>query len=380
MNLKKRHTSMKGLAVVVSVAALAALAAPFLPTVLSSVVAQTETAADPAGLALAPQAGRPVTVELTQAVSRTITQTRTVAGRVEPARTVDIAFQIPGQIVHLAVQSGDRVRNGDIIAELDRVDFELALDRAQASYNLANSELQRAADLAERGVAADARLETAQAQFAQAQVQLRQAERRLSQVRILAPFDAIVARTFVEEFVNTTTAAPVARLQDLSEMRVVISLPEELAAIARATPDAFDITASFPAVPGYTVSLELRSFSTDADPTTQTYDLEFAITGEIDPRLLPGMTADVGIAVSADADTGQAVVIPVSAVDTTSRSEPSVWVYNEASRKVTRRTVRLGLPFENDIVVLDGLEGDELVVSGGWWRLSESQSVIAAGL
>ena len=163
-------------------------------------------------------------------------------------------------------------------------------------------------------------------------------------------------------------------------MRVVISLPEELAAIARATPDAFDITASFPAVPGYTVSLELRSFSTDADPTTQTYDLEFAITGEIDPRLLPGMTADVGIAVSADADTGQAVVIPVSAVDTTSRSEPSVWVYNEASREVTRRTVRLGLPFENDIVVLDGLEGDELVVSGGWWRLSESQSVIAVGL
>ena len=92
------------------------------------------------------------------------------------------------------------------------------------------------------------------------------------------------------------------------------------------------------------------------------------------------MTADVGIAVSADADTGQAVVIPVSAVDTTSRSEPSVWVYNEASREVTRRTVRLGLPFENDIVVLDGLEGDELVVSGGWWRLSESQSVIAVGL
>ncbi|MBB06316.1 MAG: efflux transporter periplasmic adaptor subunit [Pseudooceanicola sp.] len=360
---------------------LAVAAAGVSAAMLTGVSAQQASeAAVATPVAAEPAPDRPVTVEVTNALTRVINQSRSVAGRVEPARTVDIAFQVPGQIVTLAVAPGDRIRKGDLIAELDQADFELAADRAQASHDLANSELKRASSLAERGIAADSRLDTAQAQFAQADVALREAERHLSQTRIVAPFDAIVARTFVEEFVNVTSAAPVARLQDASEMRIKISLPEELAAVARAAPDAFDIAASFPAVPQYSAPLTLRSFTTDVDPTAQTYDVEMAITGDVDPRLLPGMTADVRISTTAGNDRQQSVIVPVSAIDTTSRTVPSVWIYEEASSQVTRRTVRLGLPIENEIIVLEGLTGDELVVSGGWWRLSDNQTVAVSGL
>ncbi|WP_245582905.1 efflux RND transporter periplasmic adaptor subunit [Sediminimonas qiaohouensis] len=349
---------------------------------VTDVFAQTEMYGGESDAAAteAPQYDRPVTVEVTRALSRVINRSRAVAGRVEPARTVDIAFQVPGQIISLDVEPGDRIRQGDVIAQLDQADFNLAVDRAQASFDLANSELKRASSLAERGVAADARLEAARAQFAQADVALREARRRLSQTKIVSPFDAMVARTFVEEYVNVTSAAPVARLQDVSEMRIMISLPEELASLARSAPDAFDIVASFPAVPGYTAPLALRSFATDADPTAQTYDVEFAITGDIDPRILPGMTADVRISNASEEDRQQSVIVPVSAVDTTSRTDPSIWVYQESSGQVARRTVRLGLPFDNEIVVLEGLEGDELVVSGGWWRLRDNQTVTVSGL
>ncbi|WP_236627485.1 MULTISPECIES: efflux RND transporter periplasmic adaptor subunit [unclassified Sulfitobacter] len=163
-------------------------------------------------------------------------------------------------------------------------------------------------------------------------------------------------------------------------MRIVISLPEELAAIARASPDAFDVVATFPAVPGYTAPLVLRSFATDVDPMAQTYDVEFAITGKIDPRLLPGMTADVRISIAAEEDRPHSVIVPVSAVDTTSRTEPSIWIYEEASGQVARKTVRLGLPMDDEIAILKGLQGDEVVVSGGWWRLRENQTVAVSGL
>jgi RND family efflux transporter MFP subunit len=382
MNSNRKNRSWKRIASVIVVVAAVALAVPFLPGALTEVLAQTaidagETEADAQG---APETDQPVTVEVTRALSRVVNQSRAVAGRAEPARTVDIAFQVPGQIISLDVEPGDRIREGDVIAELDQADFDLAVDRAQASFDLANSELKRASSLAERGVAADARLDTARAQFAQADVALREAKRRLSQTQIVAPFDAIVARTFVEEYVNVTSAAPVARLQDVSEMRIMISLPEELAAIARSVPDAFDIVASLPAVPGYTAPLVLRSFSTDADATAQTYDVEFAITGDIDPRLLPGMTADVRISTASEENHRQSVIVPVSAVDTTSRTDPSIWVYQESSGQVARRTVRLGLPVNNEIVVLEGLEGNELVVSGGWWRLRDNQTVAVSGL
>ncbi|MDF1857249.1 MAG: efflux RND transporter periplasmic adaptor subunit [Pseudooceanicola sp.] len=379
MNSNRKNRSRKRTASVISVAAAAVFAVTVLPGFLTELLAQTVMETETETRA-ASDSDRPVTVEVTRVLTRVIDQSRAVAGRVEPARTVDIAFQVPGQIISLDVEPGDRIREGDVIAELDQADFDLAVDRAQASFDLANSELERASSLAERGIAADARLDTVRAQFAQADVALREARRRLSQTQIVAPFDAIVARTFVEEYVNLTSAAPVARLQDVSEMRIMISLPEELAAVARATPDAFDIVASFPAVPGFNAQLILRSFATDADPTAQTYDVEFAIAGDIDPRLLPGMTADVRISIAAEGDRQQSVIVPVSAVDTTSRTEPSIWVYEEMSGQVARRTVRLGLPINDEIIVLEGLKGDELVVSGGWWRLRDNQKVTVSGL
>ena len=354
----------------------------FSPDIASKVFAQTTdevSGADAQGSAEQDLA-QPVTVEVSRAELRDSDRARSLAGRVEPARTVDIAFQVSGQLSDLAVDAGTRVEKGDLIAALDPVDFELALDRAQASFDLAKSEYDRALSLTERGVATDARLETNRAQQVQAEVALREAERRLAQATITAPFDAIVARIFLEEFSNVTPAAPIARLQDISEMRVRISLPEELAAMARAQPDAFRVTATFPAVPGYEATLYPRTFVTDADTTAQTYDVEFVIEGVIDPRLLSGMTANVRVTAAAEGAQSRSVVVPVSAIDTTSRSEPSVWLYDKDSGRVYRKTIRLGLPNDDEIVVLEGLAGDELVVSGGWWRLKENEPVAVRGL
>lgn len=321
----------------------------------------------------------PLTVEVTQAEAVSETRSRSFAGTVEALRTVDLAFQVSGQLVELPVVAGQSVPAGGLIASLDVADFQLARDRAQASYDLARAERDRAEALSERGVAADARLESARAQFSQAEVALREAERRLTQTAIHAPFDAVVGRTFVEAFANVTPAAPVVRLQDMSGLLIRISLPEDLAAAARIAPELFSVTATFPAAPGYRAALEPRSFLTDADSTTRTFDIEFRITGDIDPRVLPGMTANVAVGERGANGPVEAVTIPVSAVDTTSREEPTVWIYDPDKGTVARRSVRLGLPRDNRIVILEGLEAGATVVSGGWWRLREGAEVRVSG-
>ena len=92
------------------------------------------------------------------------------------------------------------------------------------------------------------------------------------------------------------------------------------------------------------------------------------------------MTANVEVGERGTGDEAQAVTVPVSAVDTTSRADPTVWIYDDAEGTVSRRAVRLGLPRENRIVVLEGLEPGEAVVSGGWWRLRDGAPVSATGL
>ncbi|MBC7132265.1 MAG: efflux RND transporter periplasmic adaptor subunit [Roseovarius sp.] len=340
--------------------------------------AEGQDAAPPAGGG--PVLAAPIPVEVTPALEVMEPQTRSFAGAVEALRTVDLAFQISGQLLEFPVIAGDFLPAGALIGSIDEVDFQLALDRARAAHDLARTELERATALSERGVAADARLDTARAEFAQAEVALREAERRLSQTRVRAPFDAIVARTFTEAFTNVTPAEPVVRLHDVSEMLIRISLPEDLAAAARVQPELFDVTATFPAAPGYRARLEPRSFAAEADPSTRTFDIEFRIVGEVDPRILPGMTAKVSVGERDNAATMRAVSVPVSAVDTTSRADPTVWIYDPETGTVTRRNVRIGLPRGSQIIVLEGLAAGELVVSAGWWRLREGMKVRVPGL
>ena len=343
------------------------LLAAFLGCVGTASIAQDQSTTNTA-------VSKTITVPLTVAVSATNDVQRVFVGRLEPLRVVDLAFQISGQILELPVSAGEGLKKGELIARLDITDFELALARAQASFDLATSEFKRSAELANRGAGSEARLDTAKAQLAQSEVALREAERRLAQTRIEAPFDALVGRIFSEAYSNTTPAAPIVRLQDVSEMRVYISLPEEIAALARTRAEDFSITATFPAAPGYEAELILREFVTEADPVAQTHVVEFAIAGELDFRLLPGMTANVVARLEGSGGTGS-VVIPVSAIDTTSAPEPRVWIFDESNGTVRPRTVRLGLPRENAIVVLEGLAAGQRVVSGGWWKLTDGMNI-----
>ncbi|MFN3525426.1 MAG: efflux RND transporter periplasmic adaptor subunit [Paracoccus sp. (in: a-proteobacteria)] len=299
------------------------------------------------------------------------TQARNFVGRVQPRSTVDLAFQVQGQLIERPVAEGDRLDEGALIARLDPVSYELDVARAEAAATLARSEYERANTLVDR-VSTRARLDGAEADRAQAETALSEARRALDQTRITAPFPALVARTLVEEYANVTPSVPVLRLQDISEMRVTISLPEGLAAMARTRSEDFIVTASFPALPDLTAELELRDFVTEADPIAQTYEVNFAITGTPDPRLLPGMTANVHIAPRGMADR---LELPVGAIDTTGPNGPRVWIYDPESKTASSRPVSVGLPHGSNILVVSGLESGEAVVTAGWWQLTEGASV-----
>ncbi|MBR3371066.1 MAG: efflux RND transporter periplasmic adaptor subunit [Rhodobacteraceae bacterium] len=313
----------------------------------------------------------PLVVPLITVATDTTTSSRSFIGRVRPRSTVDLAFQVDGQLIERPVSEGDRIDTGALIARLDPVSYELAVARAEAVNAQVLAEYERANTLVDR-VSTRARLDTAEAERAQAQIALAEARRALDQTQITAPFPALVARTLVEEYANVTTAVPVLRLQDISEMQVVISLPEHIAAVARSTADAFTVTASFPALPDLNAPLELRDFVTEADPVAQTYDVSLAIAGPLDPRLLPGMTANVRIAPKDE--TGR-MTLPTGAIDTTGPDGPRVWVYDPNTSTVHSRTVTLGLPQGGSVVIAQGLNVGDVIVAAGWWQLTEGASV-----
>jgi len=344
-------------------AALASLALIAVGPWLSGQEAPPETAA--------PETRIP-TVPIVVAERRETSLARRFVGRVEPLRTVDIGFQVSGQIVEIAAQEGDFVAEGDLIARLDPVDYELRVERARARDELTAAEYTRVEELARRGVSAEAQLDSSRASRQEAKVALAEAERALRNSRLQAPFDAILVRRMAEEFENVTPASPVLRLQDVSQLLVTISLPEDLAALARAAPGDFTVSGDVAALPGLRLSLTPEKFITEPDPVAQTYEVSFALGEPRDTRLLPGMTVSVEIRRSGDA---VPVLVPVSAVDTTSADTPRVWVFDAGKGTVSPRDVRLGLPEGDMVPVLDGLEAQARIVASGWWRLSPGMIV-----
>lgn len=295
---------------------------------------------------------------------------RNFIGRVEALKTVDIAFQIAGQIFEIGPIEGERVAEGTVIASLDAEDFRLSLMRAEAVVDLARSEETRIAELVERSVAPQAQLDRARADLRQAEVALAQARRALEQTVIYAPFEAIVARRLMETYANITPAVPVLRLQDVSSLLVTISLPEDLALLARTTPDAFEATARFPALPDAILPLDLARFVTEADPVAQTYAVKFAVR-DAKPDILPGMTATVQIRPRVSST---AILVPLSAVDTSSASSPRIWTV-DAEGRARARDVSLGLPQGDRVPVLSGLMPGERIVAAGWWRMRDGALV-----
>jgi RND family efflux transporter MFP subunit len=299
---------------------------------------------------------------------------RRFVGQVEPLRTVDIAFQIPGQIIELLPDEGARIAAGTAIARLDPEDHRLALDHAQAVLALAKAEHLRILELVERNVSPTAHLDRAQAELRQAEVAVEQAERHLDQTVIFAPFEALLARRLSETWGNVTPAAPVLRLQDVTQMLITISLPEELAVQVRSAPGAFHAVAQFPALPDLELPVELARFFTEADPVAQTYAVKLALQ-EQDERILPGMTATIELRSAAPQ---VRLFVPVAALDTTSGASPRIWVV-APDGTVRPRTVSPGLPEGESIEILDGLAPGERIVAAGWWQLAEGQRVQPVG-
>src|SRR5262245_5085048 len=101
--------------------------------------AATERHADSApSVAVVVRAATPVVRRLMVAAS----------GTTEPRATSDVAFEVPGKLITVAVDEGDRVAAGQLLAALDRTDYSLAVDQAQLTAKRASDEARRARVLA----------------------------------------------------------------------------------------------------------------------------------------------------------------------------------------------------------------------------------------
>ena len=117
-----------------------------------------------------------------------------------------------------------------------------------------------------------------------------------------------------------------------------------------------------------------REFANTADPGTQTFEATFVLPRPEGLEVLPGMTANVSVDLSAYFE-GESYFVPVTAVTADADLGAHVWVVDEATGQVSARPVTLGRMSGSTIEVFEGIQPGERVVTAGTGYLGEGMQV-----
>lgn len=294
-------------------------------------------------------------------------------GRVRAVQRAELAFNVPGQIVEFPVAEGAAVAPDALIARLDPASFETRLAVAQAELDKATADYERVRTLWERSKAVP-RAEVDQKRTAMevSRSAFAGARKDLDDTRLTAPFGGVIARRLVEPFQNIQAKEVVVSLQNVDELEVVIHVPER---VVRAEPKRVAAFAQFADMPEQRFPVTLKSFATEADPHTQTYEVVLGLTRPAGVSLLPGMALEVFPAQTPTGEEAPSMLIPLRAVLAGTDGTPGVWVVDPESSRISRRSIEVGTVRGQDIVVLAGLKPGERIVTAGVSHLRDDMLV-----
>ncbi|TFY96820.1 efflux RND transporter periplasmic adaptor subunit [Ramlibacter rhizophilus] len=305
---------------------------------------------------------------------------REFSAEVRPRVETRLGFRVGGKMLDRAVEPGQRVRGGQLLARLDAQDFQLASEAARAQVqaattqrDLAAADLRRYASLREQNFISGAELERREATLRAAQAQLDQAQAQLSvqgnQARyaaLAAPAAGVVTSVDAEPGQVLAAGAPVLRLALDGPRDAVFAIPEDqLSRVRPGLPVSVRQWSD-----GKTLAGQVREVSASADPATRTYQVKVAIAGDAPP-----LGATVYLKPHGMDPTGLPVIkLPTSALRQEGKGS-AVWLLDAATMTVRLQPVEIAGIDGNEAVVASGLQPGMQVVTAGVHALAPGQKV-----
>ena len=307
--------------------------------------------------------------------------THEYAGEVRAQLESPLGFRVGGKLIKRQAELGQHVQAGQVLAQLDPQDYQLAADAARAqaaaaatSRDLAAADYRRYQALKDQNFISgaelerrDATLKSAQAQLAQAQAQLAVQGNQTQYAVLKADGPGVVTAVEAEPGQVVAAGAPVLRMAADGARDVVFSVPEDkVAAIQVGALVHIRVWAQGEALTG-----KVREVAASSDPVTRTYRVKVAI----DAKAPPALGATVYVTPQAGGAVGLPVIkLPTSALRQEGQST-AVWVLDKASMTVKSQVIQIATADGNEAVVAAGLQPGMRVVSAGVHVLSPGQKV-----
>ena len=303
------------------------------------------------------------------------------AGEVRARVESRLGFRVAGKLSQRAVQLGEHVKAGQLLAQLDAQDYRLAADAARAQLAVAASNRDQAAadfkrfkELKDQNFISGAEFErrttalkAAQAQVDQAQAQLASQGNQADYTRLAADVSGVVTAVEAEQGQVLSAGTTVVRIAQDGPRDVVFSVPEDkVAAIKVGSSVAVRVWAGSTNWQGL-----VREVAASADPVTRTFAVKVALGADASPAL--GSTVSVVPQALSQAGAA-ALMVPTNALLQQS-GKTLVWLLDPASMTVKAQPVEVLTADGNQVVIASGLTPGMQVVTSGVHVLSAGQPV-----
>jgi RND family efflux transporter MFP subunit len=320
----------------------------------------------------------------------TTKQVRMISGTTKPVDQTALSFAVSGTVEKVEVKLGEKVKKGQVLAELDQQPFVLAVRDSEAELSKARANLlerranyERYLALYESNNASKAELDEARASFDSAKSQVKAATaqlglagRDLRKTRLRAPFNGTISVKEIEPFVEVRRGRAVFGLDgEESGFEVSAEVPEAVVIHLNVGEQA-DVV--FPSlknrrVPGVITEAGARSREATTFPVTVQLQENF-------PALRAGTSVEVAFEFIPQSETGEPIetglLVPLEALFVGAEKTHFVFIYDEKSSTVKKTQIKALNLRDNDVIVQPGtLKAGDIIATAGVAFLNDGQKV-----
>lgn len=316
----------------------------------------------------------PAKVAVAPAVRADFPVALTGIGSLEATRQVQVPAEVDGRVTQILFTAGQQVQAGQLLVQMNDAPEQGELARLQAQARNARTLLERTRRLLPQQAATREQLDQAQADYDQAAADIKRVQALIEQKRVKAPFDGVlgVRRVNLGQFAKAGDS--LVSLTDASTLYANITLPEQALGALRA---GQPVTVTVDAHAGREFAGKVTTVEPQVDAGSRTVRVQ-ATLPNADGALAAGMFAHGRIGLP---DRPNVITVPETAVSYSAYGD-SVYVLTPpkagqdgAGPTVRQAYVKTAERVRGRVVVTDGLEAGDQVVTSGQLRLHNGAAV-----
>lgn len=306
----------------------------------------------------------PAIITVTQAQSRTMQVLEQSVGEVDSATAPKVGAEVAGRIIKVYAEIGAPVKKGQVLAEIEPIDYSSDAKRLGAQAASQRKLTERYRELAKKGFISPSALETYDAQDVAAREQYTRAAKNLSRTRIVSPVDGRVDNRLVSVGDWIELGKPVFQLSTSENLRIRLPFPESAAQHIKVGQTVNLFT---PAAPNAGVEGRIAQVQPMVGSVNRAFDAVVEVKNPGGWK--PGASVNGAVVVEEHTD-----AVSVPEVSVVLRPAGKV-VYVIENGKAVQHVVTTGVTQNGQVEILQGLKAGATVAVDGAGFLTDKAAV-----